>query len=648
MDFATIEKQPPVGSYFDVKSQLQRHIFDRSLACMAAGDAARDAITKLPQLHKRQQAVRRFVRQFLRGLPGGGGKKAPLNPQITGVIQADGYRIEKIIFESRPQNYVTANLYLPGDLREGEPRAAVQFLCGHSEDGRMYAAYQGVCQTLVQAGLIVLAQDPIGQGERVNYADTAAVRWGTQEHDHAGVQCQPLGDCLARYFLHDAMRGVDYLCSRPEVDSTRIGVTGNSGGGTQTALLMMADERIAAAAPGTYVTSREAYLWSGQAQDAEQIWPGFTAAGFDHEDFLLAMCPRPVRVLAVEYDFFPIEGARRTVDRCKRFWKLAGQPKNVDLATDVSVHCYTPKLACDAAAFFARHLLGKKRRPAPPTIAPFTHEQLRCTRSGQVRGELAGARSVYEENLDRLAALPKLPKVASQRAVAWLKRRVMAHRQRCPLALRIPWKQTVDKLDVTAGFWFTQPNLCNEGLLFQSPRRAGGPTPATIAVWDGGCSKLEPHRAWIKRRCAAGHAVLVLDVSGVGHLTPNPYNVYPVDKFYGVLHRMQDDLTWLDDDFAALRTYDVLRAVELLASHWPGLEISDIHLYAHGREGLYAQLAAPLDRRIKRLEVTGGLGSYAELVRTRLYDSTNIKPLILRDILQYTDLPQLQPAGQSR
>ena len=163
----------------------------------------------------------------------------------------------------------------------------------------------------------MLAQDPVGQGERLSYfePDTKNNPVGvvTRDHDYAGAQGRFLGDALARYMLHDAMRGIDYLISRPEVDPAKIGVTGNSGGGTQTSLVMLVDPRVVAAAPATFIMNRDTYQRTGQPQDAEQIWPGFTGAGLDHEDILLAMAPKPVCVLAVTSDFFPIEGTRRTV-----------------------------------------------------------------------------------------------------------------------------------------------------------------------------------------------------------------------------------------------------------------------------------------------------------------------------------------------
>ena len=206
---------------YNVQSQLERHVYARSEAAFRAGDAARDELHTAQDIRKRQQFIRSRFIQSIGGLPE---TSSPLNAKVTGVVREKGFRIEKVIFESRPKVYVTACMYIPDSV--ASPSAAVLFLCGHGEQAKAYHQYQLVCRHLVKAGLIVLAQDPVGQGERFSYYDEKRnlqlVQWGTSEHEHAGCQCFALGDGIARYFLHDAMRGVDYLASRPEVDASRI------------------------------------------------------------------------------------------------------------------------------------------------------------------------------------------------------------------------------------------------------------------------------------------------------------------------------------------------------------------------------------------------------------------------------------------
>ena len=383
-------------------SQLKDHVYERSRRFFAAGDAQRDAIGTVDAVRQRQQDIRRLVIEGIGGLPSAG---TPLNPRVTGTVEGDGFRIEKIIFESRPRHYVTANLYLPLNRPAGRT-AAVLFLSGHHNTAKVVA---GIPERLPDARAGGTDRARAGSGgagravELLRAGDAEnPVGIGTRDHDYAGAQARFLGDTLARYMLHDAMRGIDYLISRPEVDPTKIGVTGNSGGGTQTSLVMLADPRVAAAAPATFIMNRETYQRTGQPQDAEQVWPGFTGAGFDHEDILLAMAPKPVCVLAVTSDFFPIEGTRRTVTRARRIWELSGRGAALELVEDDSTHAYTPKLARAAARFFAQHLLGRTVDLAGFEPKPFPPEQLHSTKSGQVRAEFADAEFVFDLTAARL------------------------------------------------------------------------------------------------------------------------------------------------------------------------------------------------------------------------------------------------------
>ncbi len=651
MTLQELEKASPFDGFWNVRDQLKCHIHTRSHRAFDAGDAARDAITTPEALQKRQREVREFFPRCLGGLPP---LDTPLNARVTGSVEGRTFKVEKIIYESRPKHYVTASLYLPHGLKG--PQGAVLFLCGHWGLGRLANQYQMVCHTLAQAGLIVLAQDPVGQGERWSYYESAfkdsTVEQGVYEHDYAGIQARMIGDGIARYFLHDAMRSIDYLRSRPEVDSEKIGVTGNSGGGTQTGFLMMCDPRIAAAAPGTFLMNRRTYLEGGGAQDCEQIWRGFTAAGYDHEDILMGMTPRPVRVLATTYDFFPIEGTRCTVERCKRLWAMCGKPDLLDLVEDRSTHMYSSALAKASAEFFVHHLLGRKPNPGFEGVKQFEPSQLWSTRSGQVREEFSDARFVHHENRDRLyelekarAALP--PAQRKERVLDWLRQRVTSHRKPCPMNLRVYQKDAFRGLAVEMGLWWAQEGIFNHAQVFRDVLQAGKTLPVTIAVWDGGTTSLHPHIAWIRSECEAGRAVMVLNTSGVGAIMPNPMSMWGVNDTFGSIYVCCDNLEWLDDDLAAMRTFDVTRAMDVLAE-WPGLDVKGISLYAHGRQGVYAQFAGVLDGRAKKVVVEAGMGSYANWVSSRYYDTHDVKSIIMHGMLKRCDLPDIERWTEER
>lgn len=623
-------------------TQLKDHIYARSARYFAQGDAARDALQTPDAVRARQVEIRRFFIESIGGLPP---SDTPLNPRITGTVQGQGFTIEKLIFESRPRHYVTANLYLPA--RRSGRSGAVLFLSGHHTTAKQVAEYQIVCQTLVQSGLIVLALDPIGQGERLSYYDAetkrALIRPGTGEHEHAGAQARLVGDQIARYFLHDAMRGIDYLVTRSEVDPARIGVTGNSGGGTQTSLVMLADPRIAAAAPATFITSREAYQWTGQPQDAEQNWFGFTRAGFDHEDILLAMAPKPVLVLAVTSDFFPIEGTRRTAARARRIWQLHDRADHFDLFEDQSRHVYTPALARAAARFFARHLLDDPAPTAALTPQPMAEEKLRVTQTGQVRGELSGAEFVHDANVARLAefeAARKNPPPATpkSRAREWLREQVFRDRELVELnPRRLEERTALDDLLVDVTFWYSQPRLANLGMLFRA-RSQPGALPVTIAIWENGTQALSRHASWIRDECARGRAVFVLNLAGMGPLKPDPVNNRS-ETAPATFRKLVDDLSFIGDSLVALRTYETLRALDVLATY-PELERDGVRVYAHGRAGLHGRLAAALDPRIVACDWSESF-RYSDLVRNPNYDASDIKSVLLPGALRYFDLDEL-------
>jgi len=634
-------------TFYDVKDQLKQYIYNRSTLAFKKGDEDRDKIKTKEDVKKRQDYIRKSFISAIGGLPS---SDTPLNANITGTIECDGYKIEKIIFESRPNTFVTSNLYIPEGI--STPQGAVLFLSGHHNQAKHHPEYQTVCQYLVKAGLVVLSIDPPGQGERLNYYEQSIqdtiIRPGTGEHDYMGSQCWPVGSSLARYFVHDAIRTVDYLCTREEVDASKIGVTGNSGGGTQASLVMICDPRIAAAAPATFIMNRHDYMLAGQAQDAEQVWPGMTALGFDHEDILLMMVPKPVRVLSVKYDFFPIESTRRTVKRVKRFWHLYGSNHNIDMIEDDTVHSFSVMLAKAATEFFAKHLLDKEISPQNYKIKILDPSELWCTTSGQVRGEISSATTIFEENHKELEELEKSLEAMDELekkedALKWLRAQVFNERKQCELNPRLYMLNGhVDELMVYNAMWWSQGGLFNHGYLFRDFRFQNLEIPLTIAVWENGTNNLQSHLDWIRDTCSKGRAVLVLDVSGVGKLSPHSLASHSAPhEFYGVIHKLTDDLIWLNDSLVAVRSYDVIRSLELV-DYLPKIKTDDIQLYTHGRQSIYAQIAAVLDKRIEQVEVVNGMESTAQWVKSRYYNHFDIMSVVLPGMLKYFDTSDLE------
>ena len=182
---------------------------------------------------RRKQLVRANIMEILGGLPDYNG---PLNARITGQIQAESYTIEKVIFESMPGFFVTANLYRPNPPGR---YPAILFQSGHTQEGKPEP--QRAAANLALKGFVVLCFDPLGQGEREQTYDPQLkgllAGWSVNEHMHAGAQSILVGKSVARFFIWDAKRALDYLVSRPEVDATRLGAAGCSGGGALTTFI---------------------------------------------------------------------------------------------------------------------------------------------------------------------------------------------------------------------------------------------------------------------------------------------------------------------------------------------------------------------------------------------------------------------------
>ena len=289
--------------------------------------ARRDEIAKITT---RDEAIVRqqIVRAKLLDLMGGNFEKTPLNARVLGMTQLDGFRIEKVVYESQPHFYVPALFYLPDAHSAEEAKAklpAVVVSAGHYANGKVSDFI--IASELARNGFAVLSYDPIGQGERLQYPDPAQpdktlATGATGEHSEAGLQPTLIGDALARYFGWDGIRAVDYLLSRPEVDGDRVGAYGCSGGGVMTALLTAADRRVKAAGVACYITSFDTLLPSIGPQDSEQSTPNFIASGFDFADWVELAAPRPYAIIGTVQDMFPWKGLLATAAEARRFYAL--------------------------------------------------------------------------------------------------------------------------------------------------------------------------------------------------------------------------------------------------------------------------------------------------------------------------------------
>lgn len=638
---------PFLNGLENAPNQLWEHIRTKTMASLAAQAAKNAGFTSTAEIESRGLAVREAFLASIGGLPQ---TSAPLNAQLVGAIARDGYRIEKVIFESLPRVHVTSLLYLPDGL-DG-PAPGILFLCGHAREAKAFPEYQRVCHDFARNGFVVLAVDPTGQGERVTTFDPQSgemtVPWGTVEHSYQGLVCGLTGSNIARYFLWDALRGLDYLQSRQEVDPERLGVTGNSGGGTQTTLVCMSgDLRVKAAAPCTYVTSREHYFMSGQAQDAEQIQFGITGSGINYDDMFYPFAPRPLFIGAVADDFFNPEGTALTFDRLKRVYRLYGEPDRLEWVLGPGGHRYSAELRQAAVNFFRRHLHGANpghvtRRDDEIPVLPGA--KLWCTQQGHVRTAYPNAKSPLELNQ------ACIPERRPARNAAELRRRIrhvlrIEDRLAHPVAL---FPRNSGEFEI-AGRAAHRVVFRSEEFVAGAGTLIGGEdaSEAAIVVHPGGTCAMEAAMETGAPALEAGYALFVFDVRGTGALKQQPVNRISEEwprSYYSTPQWLAVCAYALGECLFGMRVFDVLRAAEFLRTRF-----EKVHLCGRGLEpALWGYYAGALDEGIASVRLDGLLESYEALISSVFYRRDFLPSAGVHGVLREFDLPELRMLYEGR
>ena len=319
---------------------LHQQILELAASQESARRASFAAITSRAGLQSLQSSLRETFLRLIDGFPANSGVP-PVRK--TGTIESDDYVIEKLVLEGSPGYFVPALLYMPKGI--ASPRPGVLSPCGHLRRPRAAGAYQILHINLAKRGFVVLTYDPVGQGERSQFWDAQNHRsrfnLSCGEHAVLGNPLYLLGTSLARYRIWDGMRGLDYLTSLPEVDASRIGCVGNSGGGTLTAYISALDPRVSVAAI-CYITTLPTEgnrIQQDPDADPEQDIFGFLSEGIDHAGLLAMRTPRPTMLGTARFDFFPIEGARESFDEARRLYEVAGAGDRINQveAADIPV-----------------------------------------------------------------------------------------------------------------------------------------------------------------------------------------------------------------------------------------------------------------------------------------------------------------------
>ncbi len=613
---------------------VRRYMLNEVEATWAAWQEAYEARTDPEAIAQHYQALHAKFIERLGGFP----DRTPLNPQITGVIQRNGYRVEKVIFESQPKHFVTALFFLPESPEHTPPYPGVLVPCGHAQDAKHHEPYQSVGALLALNGMAALVYDPIDQGERAQFLDESgkAPFWGTTAHTMSGAGSILLGRNTATYEIWDGMRGIDYLQSRPEVDPERIGCTGNSGGGTQTSYLMALDERIGAAAPSCYLNllKRQAENAMG---DAEQNIYGQLRWGMEHPDYVMMRAPMPVKILAATRDFFDINATWVNFRYAKRLYTRLGFSERVDLLENDAEHNYDKLQREGAVRWMARWLLGVDKPIIEPELELLSVEETHCTPKGEVM-LLEGARSVYDLNREYLAALnAKRAEFLKNSGDAALRAKV---REVIGIGETVPEFQAavvgreeldgvhIEKLALSNGLGITLPAVyLSKGDV--------SPTSVTLLLHEAGVAAACAPGGPAESLLADGRAVLAVDLRGTGESRQTSQTAFGEavgldwqDIFIAYL---------LEKPYVAMRTEDVLAAARFARQH-AGVDRAGLVSIGHvGVPALHAAALEPANFASVRIE--GCLVSWSNVIELGVIH--NQLHNVVYGALPWYDLPDL-------
>jgi cephalosporin-C deacetylase-like acetyl esterase len=579
-------------------------------------------------------ARNRFVREKTRAMVHGWPERNPLQPAIVATHQRAGYRVENVMFQSRPNFWVTGNLYVPAGKG---PFPGVISPCGHYPLSRMQPEYQLVYIDLVKAGFVVLAYDPIGQGERRQYwnpqtGETEVAPSSTYEHSMPGQVLLMMGEDLTHYRIWDGMRSIDYLLTRPEVDGARIACAGHSGGGTLTLFISALDERVKCAVVNEGGTM---HRWPIDLRPESRIGPSdveqniFPAAiyGIDMCDLHVAIAPRPL--LALIEDYSP--RFNLAAEHIRARYTQYGVPEKFSTEEATDPHSWTPKLRLATTDWLSRWAYNRKGPASEPDLQAEAPETLYCTPNGSLR---------YSHKGETIFSLMAKKQVSIEPAsIAQIKELLHYRKYDGPLDVRervVTQRRgyAVQKLE-----FLSEPGIYIPAWVFMPERPAQS---AALYITESGKEAAGVEFGLYERLAREGTLIIAADVRGIGETRPPHMPSGQSNNQFSHLFDTETAMAYMcwymDESLFGMRVQDVVRSVDFALSR-PDVRASNLRVIGKGAGALWVLYAAALDPRITDAVCERGLLTYRSLTQVDRY--TQSAGIFIRDVLKHFDLPQV-------
>jgi len=619
-------------------------------------------------------------------------RRTPLCARSVGRVHRQGYTVEKIIFQPRPGFTVPGHLYLPTDAPR--PLPGILYASGHFvEHGIMYPDSQLCCIALAKLGFAVFAYEAMGQGERgphweafrqthlptlldskriqafladIEHESTGrrwlAWAWHALQGEHGQLAPRLVGLSQEGLMVWESIRALDYMCTREEIDATRLGMIGASGGGQNTYFTAGLDERVRAAASvcclpsltGQVRLSRGTNWWGG-GDWCDQIPSHLTYGEFADDGALIL--PRPLLFVVGRHDDgFPIEEARSEYHRLASLYTPLA-PGRLALAEVDGPHGISKPMREAAYGWFARWLQGDgdgspiSEPPSDPE--PPDSSEMRCLPD---RGAVSSVPALIELT-DRLALAHATRRKREQRRLnrAHLSRNLVDG-IRSVLGPEPKGDSQVEEIaqivrsDIEARLLAhrTDPDITAFTTIVR-PAHHRGSRPLTLIVHEGDWGALWNER-WVSMLLSCGSDVAIADVRGTGPgalRTARPEDTLQALKEI-LLHEDHHGRSFVTDfeitsaylilgrTLLGERVWDLLRMVDFLSSG--AYRPTAITCLGIGHGGLVALFAAALDQRIEAAATWRAPASFRSLVVKDPVFPPSAFPF---GVLRHFDLPEI-------
>jgi len=617
--------QRPIPPAADLRDMLRQHLIRRSLECMAQARTRRQQALRDGRVAAYRDTVRRAVRGFYGQLPVGASAADVCARQVR-ASEKTGYRLENVLFESFPGWDVNATVYVPLDHQP--PFPAVVVPVGHS--GKQFESYQLPCQFFARSGYLTIVFDPPGQ---------ASEKQPGNDHLIDGVRCYLVGETSSRYFVADALRCIDYLETREDVDlGPGVAMTGVSGGGTTTTLTALLDDRISAIGPSCCVASLSdldiTQCYAGCPET--HMWRRY-AEGIDEVDLLCAAAPTPGSLMGGELDeVLRIEDTRQLAQEVKEFYETAGAGEQFELFVDRAGHCYSLAQARQFVKFMDRHLLNAPGRASADlpdeTLSLDPYEELKCRPRTDVNmRSLTLARATEQERSRGRDSGPILRAAAE---IAGIADAIGVPKATVGKPFRVwthSWQQVL--LEPEAGIELPATLLLPEK----------SPAPAVLHIDDQHRHSLLQSQGLLARvvhfldTSQTGLNLLTVDLRGWGDTEPAMYP-YEMAGWGSTDRYLAYTSAALGDSVMGMRIRDGLSALAYLRAR-PEADVDRIVLTGRGVGGIVALHAAAIDCGVKGVVVWNSLISFQSLLEGDSY----VWPadVFIPNVLPRYDLPEL-------